>query len=251
MQGKFKEKKDVIIPSIIAIIFMALGSALKIDNKIIEYLISNVIPILIMTVTIILNKPSVYLKYFTFTKKNKNIKLGFTLKYSNIKIDDMLEYKNIINGFISKYTGDIKILRQNIGNEVCLTSFIINAVNYEINYDDVGESLTILITSQLNYKGFFDKIEKAIETITDIAGKSKLVFNRSFTKISIEFLENKENLSNPFFKKIYLGFNVRYAEFKFITKKDTTVMLTNSCINFISNESATQLIKDIRNFIFI
>lgn len=251
MDNKFKEIKDICITFIVAIIFMALASLLKVNNIIIQYFLENVMPLLIMASGVVINKPSVYLKYFTFRRKNKNIQLSFTLKYSEFLISNTDEYKKIIDRFLEKYTGDIKILRQKVGSEVCTTSFAINSVNYEINYDDIGESLTLFIASQLNYKNFFDKIEKAVETVTDIAGSSHLNFNRCFTKINIEFFEEKDKISNPFFKKIYKGFNLNSAEIKFTTKENTTVRLTNNCIGFISNGSSSQLIKDMKKTIFI
>ncbi|MCI1478087.1 MAG: hypothetical protein LKH93_06750 [Clostridium beijerinckii] len=252
MENKFKEIKDIIFSFVVAVVVMKIGSLLKINNEIIQYFVTKVMPLLIMTYTVIKNKPSVYLKYFTFRKKSKNIQFNFILKYSEIIIDDKSEYKNIIDKFIEKYKGgDIKILRQNIGSEVCITSFIINSVNYEINYDDIGESLELIITSQLNYRNFFDKVEKAASVITDISAASKLKFNREFTKINIDYLDDKELISNPFFKKVYTGFDLKSAEIKFITKKNTTVRLGNSCIGFTSNENATELIKDMKTIISI
>lgn len=251
MNSKFKELKDTIFPCIIAIAIMLLGSLLNINNNIIEYLVTNVLPIFIITWGIIINKPSVYLKYFTFKRRSKNIKLGFMLKYCNITIKDQDEYRNIINSFLDNYSGDIQILRQNIGSEVSVTTFIINSVNYEIDYDDVDQSMILSINSQLNYKNFFEKINNAVNNMTDITSNSSLKFTRSFTKITLEFLNDNNEISNPFFLKIYSGFNVKSAKIKFKTKNNTTVQLTNNCIIFVSNKNISELILDMKKIIFI
>lgn len=251
MDSKFKELQDIIVPCIAAIMIMILGSLLNIENDIIQYLVTNVLPILIVTWGIIINKPSVYLKYFTFKRKSKNIKLGFMLKYCNVNIEDKDEYRNIINKFLDSYSGDIQILRQNIGSEVCITSFMINSVNYEIDYDDVDQSIILSINSQLNYKNFFEKISKAVNNMADIAGDSLLKFTRSFTKINLEFLNDNNEISNPFFLKIYSGFNIKSAGIKFKTKNNTIVQITNNCIIFTSDKNASELILDMKNIIFI
>ena len=133
MINKFKEIKDIFFSSGIALLLMIICPLFDIKNDIVQYLISNVIPILIVTATVILNKPSVQLKYCTFKRRNKNIKLDFTLKYSDMKIKDSNEYKNLVKEFINNYKGDIKILRQNTGSEVCVTSFNIDGINYNID----------------------------------------------------------------------------------------------------------------------
>ena len=250
-ENKFKEIIDVVISFIVAVCFMILGSLLKFNNNIIEFFLSNVMPAFIIALTLIKNKPSVYLKYFTLKKRSRNIQLSFILKYSDFHIDNTNEYKDIVNSFIDKYSGNVRILKQNVGSEVCISSFIINSVNYEINYDDVGETLSLLIASQLSYKSFFDKVDKATNTMTDIASASNRNFIRAFTKVTLEFLGNNNEITNPFFRTIFNGFNVKSADIKFKTKNNTTVQLNNNCIIFTSVENSNELISEIKKIISI
>lgn len=252
MKDILKEIKDIIISASLSIAVMILGDLFVVDNRITNYIISKILPILIMTVTVILNKPSLILKYFTFSKKSKNVKFTFELQYKDINIEDIDTYKKIVDNFIEGYKdANVRILRQKVGSEVCITSFAINSVNYDINYDDIDESLTIIINSQLNYRNFFDKVKKAVDVLNDLTGKSKVSFNRSFTKIIIEFLNDENKIKNPFFRKIYNGFNLKSANTIITTKQSTTVRLTNNCISFISNNSADKLIDDIKSVISI
>ncbi|CEO06008.1 Uncharacterised protein [[Clostridium] sordellii] len=232
--------KEIIMSIILAIIICIIGNILNIDNTIINFLLTNIVPIAIPTLTIVFNRPRFYLKWMFFKLKNKDIKLKAEISLEEMNIDSENKYNEFINKYenVSKRMSlDVKEYKRTVGEYIGNSIVCIDTINHDFFYNFEDQKLILTVEANVSYQNFFRTVKNTSNILKKTLGELKNTgYDKSTSIITIRFIEFDNNdITNPVFKAIYKEFSPKVARLSYRVG-DTNVDLTNDSIIFKSDE---------------
>lgn len=226
--------KDVLISLALSALVMIFAKIFDIENKYIDYVLTNFIPISIPMFTILFKNPKFYMKFIYFKMHRNNVEFKYVIEFQEIGISDENEYVNFIRLIEDEYRSkgsQVRCLSKNIGEFVGRSVIMINTVEHDFYYDFENNSLLITVEAISTYKGFFYIIEKLTQVLNETLSKStKIGYDKSSSSLTIKFIDDESyNLSNPIFQNIYREFNPRVIKLNYDVN-NTNIELTNDSI---------------------
>lgn len=248
--------KDIIIGFISAVVVSTIGHFSEINSNLFSFLVENVIPLSIITFTVAHNKPLLIAKTTSLKCRNKDVLLKLKLRFEEIDLSDENIFNKFILDFKSQYEN--RIIRNQkieVGDYINTAIISIDSILYEFNYSQQDMCLELLISTQIRYKRFFRIAEDVINALKEVICTSKNIdYQNQDIFIEIKFIDRSEDrIKNPFFKKIYGGFNIKNARLNYTTDKNTTVEFLSDSIIFssISAKKDIYILDDIKREVML
>lgn len=240
MKEFFETYKEILISCFFAICICLIGSILNIDNTIINFLLTSILPISIPTLTILFNRPKFYLKWMFFKLKDKGIKLKAEISLEEMNIDSEKKYNEFINKYESisrRMNLDVKEYKRDVGEYIGDSIICIDTINHEFFYNFEDQNLILTVEANVSYQNFFRIVKNTSNILKTTLGELKNTgYEKSTSILTIRFIEyNNDDITNPVFKTIYKEFSPKVARLSYKVE-NTNIDLTNNSIIFRSGE---------------
>lgn len=230
--------KDFLITVFITIAIYLIAQVIHIKDEMIQSII-DFIPIAIPTITLWLYTPKNYLKFISL--KSIDVIYDLAIKIEDCTIDQR-DFEKIRSGLRLLYKTDSvgSILNENMGDYLLSSTIDVDTTIIKIAYYIEDNCLFITSRDKIKYKSFFKLSQMLFDKLTSLFAteishyKSILINLDICFKESLEDEDNKE-CQNPFLNKIFEGFHHKIISFKYKTKNDSIVEISNHNINFTSN----------------
>lgn len=231
---------EIIVATILTLLSYVVSQIVSISNAALEALV-NSIPVIIPTVFMWARVPKNYLKFMSFKSLNIEYQIDIRIQNCSLKESHYLEIRNNLIKLDQSDKGEI--LKENIGEEVMVSSLNVNTAVVDLQYHISEKTLFIKSRSKIKYKLFFELAKDFLNEINStFTSNESICYNKNDlqARLRIEFIdENKGNskidTSNPFWNKLFDGFKSKIVDFSYITKNNNSVLISNNLIEFMGN----------------
>lgn len=247
MKEIFSIYKDVIIPLLISIGVIVINNICPIDNKILE-VIMDAIPIIIVLISVMLNKPKVINKLIRVLNAKNNINVISNTLLNDVYINEE-EFKSITKSYYKKFSKNLskKVLKEDIGEYMYKSLIQIESIGIsEIIYNIEERSMLLKVENNIPYKAIYNRFQNTSKNLQESISEHGQGYVISKSNLEIKFLSEAKEITNPIVAMIYRGFDVKSFEFKYEGKYNSIINIYKDRIS-IFNKDNLSLMKDFKN----
>lgn len=234
--------KEQIITLTVILVFAITSLIVDLDNKVLDSLL-KIVPVIVPTFVLFINKPSNYLKFIYFRKSNINCVLKTRISHCTM---DKQEFGKIIKVFLNDrelVTSGNKVINKTMSNYNYDADLKINSSYMKLSYDLEKMQLYIEFEGELSYKNFLTRVDKLHEMLTKALNTIK--YESQLYNLTIIY-KGDEECSNPFIAGLFRSFDNKSVNIMYTGKMKTKINISNNKISF-NNDSILNLKKDLRS----
>ncbi|MBS4535607.1 hypothetical protein GOQ29_08215 [Clostridium sp. D2Q-14] len=239
--------KDLVIKTIVILIAYIGIQLFNIDDPVANAYL-NLIPIAIPTIYMWYNAPKNYLKIMSIF--NTNVKYEFNISIKDVIISEN-HFKNLVKSLTElDYSNEGRVVTDSYGKLMFKSNIQVNAGTIELEYYISNKTIILKTKSIAKYKFFFDFAENILNKVLNLFGSNVGVcYNNDniLSKIKITFIDKKKvDTKNPFWKKIFHGFNKKIISFTYQGKNNSKILISNDSIE-LTNSDIKCIKEDIKS----
>ncbi|WP_353096404.1 hypothetical protein [Tissierella praeacuta] len=228
---------EMVITTLLTLTAYIFSQIVSIDNSALDMLV-NSIPVIIPTFYMWVRTPRNYLKVMCI--RSINIKYKIDIRIDECQITDD-HFKEIRKNLLSLDQSDQgRILKESFEEILCTSSLEVDTGVIDLAYEIDEKSLIISSRNKIKYKLFFKISEDLLKQVQLVFINNEGIScnsNKIIARIKIEFIDKeKTDSKNPFWERLFYGFNNKIVSFKYKTRNDNSVLISTDTIEFIGND---------------
>ncbi|MEG2412653.1 MAG: hypothetical protein RSA29_17850 [Clostridium sp.] len=247
MKEVWKVYKDVIIPLVISILIVIVNIKCTFSSDIVEIIMASV-PIIIISISVILNKPRIINKIIRLLNAKNNINVISNTVLNDIYINQK-EFSSISKSYYKRFPENLskKVLKEDIGDYIYKSTILIESLGIsEITYNVEENSILFKVENNIPYKTIYKRFQNTSKNLNESIAEQGKGYVISKSNLEIKFLSDSEDITNPVVAMIYKGFKIKSFELKYEGKYNSIINIYKDRIS-IFNKDNLNLMKDFKN----